>query len=105
MMKFAAVLLGVGPLTGILFYYSKVVSSAHKISSTQGKYKAFSIWVSHLSVSPFFSTLLGVYLSAAGTQNSHSCSTASVIYTVVTLMLNPFFYNLRKRTSKVLWKH
>jgi hypothetical protein len=28
-----------------------------------------------------------------------------VIYTVVTLMLNPFFYNLRKRTSKVLWKH
>nr|XP_020008185.1 olfactory receptor 7A10-like [Castor canadensis] len=109
MMNIAAGLLGVGPLTGILYSYSKIVSSVHKISSTQGKYKAFSTCVSHLLVvSLFYSTLLGVYLSAAGNQNSHSSSTASVMYTVVTPMLNPFIYSLRnkdiKRALKTLFK-
>ncbi|EFB19288.1 hypothetical protein PANDA_021835, partial [Ailuropoda melanoleuca] len=41
-MYFAAVLLGGGPFAGILFSYSKIVSTIHGISSAQGKYKAFS---------------------------------------------------------------
>ncbi|MBZ3871832.1 Olfactory receptor 7A10 [Sciurus carolinensis] len=97
----AAILLGGGILTGILYSYSKIVSSICSISSAQGRYRAFSTCASHLSVvSLFYCTSLGVYLSSAVTQNSRSTSTASVMYTVVTPMLNPFIYSLRNQDLK-----
>ncbi|KAM5189950.1 olfactory receptor 7A5-like [Callospermophilus lateralis] len=98
---FASFLLAVGPLTGILYSYCKIMSSIRAISSAQSKYKAFSTCASHLSVvSLFYGTGLGVYLSSAVTQNSHSIATASVMYTVVTPMLNPFIYSLRNKDIK-----
>ncbi|XP_077882277.1 olfactory receptor 7A17-like [Ictidomys tridecemlineatus] len=97
----ASFLLALGPLIGILSSYFKIVSSIRAISSAQGKYKAFSTCASHLSVvSLFYGTSLGVYLSSAVTQNSHSTATASVMYTVVTPMLNPFIYSLRNKDIK-----
>ncbi|XP_052021369.1 olfactory receptor 7A17-like [Apodemus sylvaticus] len=100
-----AMLLAVGPLSGILYSYSKIVSSIRAISSAQGKYKAFSTCASHLSVvSLFYCTLLGVYLSSAVTQNSHATATASLMYTVVTPMLNPFIYSLRNKDIKTALK-
>ena len=97
----AAVLMGVGPFSGILYSYSKIVSCIRKISSAQGKYKAFSTCVSHLSVvSLFYFTALGVYLSSTATHSSHSSTIASVMYTVVTPMLNPFIYSLRNKDIK-----
>uniref|UniRef100_UPI0040389D38 olfactory receptor 7A10-like n=1 Tax=Callospermophilus lateralis TaxID=76772 RepID=UPI0040389D38 len=97
----ATVILAGSPLTGILYSYSRIVSSIRAISSAQGKYKAFSTCVSHLSVvSLFYGTSLGVYLSSAVTQNSRSVATASVMYTVVTPMLNPFIYSLRNKDIK-----
>ncbi|XP_048071276.1 olfactory receptor 7A5-like [Ursus arctos] len=71
LMYFLIVLLGGGPLAGILYSYSKIVSSILGISTAQGKYKAFSTCASHLSVvSLFYCTSLGVYLSSAATQSS-----------------------------------
>ncbi|XP_053786496.1 olfactory receptor 7A5 isoform X1 [Desmodus rotundus] len=98
---FGAVLLGGGPLTGVLYSYSKIVSSICAIPSAQGKYKAFSTCASHLSVvSLFYGTSLGVYLGSAGTHSSQSTATASVMYTVVAPMLNPFIYSLRNKDIK-----
>ncbi|XP_010849192.1 PREDICTED: olfactory receptor 7A10-like, partial [Bison bison bison] len=95
---FTTVLLGSGALTGILYSYSKIVSSICRTTSTQGKYKAFATCASHISVvSLFFSTSLGVYFSSASTHSLHSGATASVMYTVVTPMLNPFIYSLRNK--------
>ncbi|XP_054320611.2 olfactory receptor 7A10-like [Pongo pygmaeus] len=100
-MYFSVALLGGGPLAGILYSYSKIVSSIRTISSAQGKYKAFSTCASHLSVvSLFYGTSLGVYLSSSATHNSHSSAAASVMYTVVTPMLNPFIYSLRNKDIK-----
>ncbi|XP_024412643.3 olfactory receptor 7A5-like [Desmodus rotundus] len=97
-MYFGAVLLGGGPLTGVLYSYSKIVSSICAIPSAQGKYKAFSTCASHLSVvSLFYGTSLGVYLGSTGTPSSRSTATASVMYSVVTPMLNPFIYSLRSK--------
>ncbi|XP_054572860.1 olfactory receptor 7D4-like [Eptesicus fuscus] len=94
-------LLGVFPLTGILFSYSRIVSSLMRMSSAGGKYKAFSTCGSHLSVvSLFYGTSLGVYLSSALTHSSLHNSVASVMYTVVTPMLNPFIYSLRNKDVK-----
>ncbi|XP_034509227.1 olfactory receptor 7A17-like [Ailuropoda melanoleuca] len=101
MMTFGILLLGGAPLAGILYSYSKIVSSIRKIPSAQGKYKAFSTCASHLSiVSLFYCTSLGVYLSSAATQSSHAGAVASVMYTVVTPMLNPFIYSLRNKDIK-----
>ncbi|XP_008591075.1 PREDICTED: olfactory receptor 7A10-like [Galeopterus variegatus] len=55
-------------------------------------------WV--MIVSLFYCTMLGVYFSSAATHNSHSSATASVMYSVVTPMLNPFIYSLRNKDIK-----
>ncbi|XP_023382043.1 olfactory receptor-like protein OLF4 [Pteropus vampyrus] len=100
-MYLSAVLLAVVPFAGILYSYSKIVSCIRGIPSAQGKYKAFSTCVSHLSVVfLFYCTGLAVYLSDAATHSTHSSAVASVIYTVVTLMLNPFIYSLRNKDIK-----
>ena len=100
-MHFASGLLGGVSLTGILYSYSKIVSSIRGISSAQGKYKAFSTCASHISVvSLFYCTILGLYLSSAATHSSYSSTVASVMYTVVTPMLNPFVYSLRNKDIK-----
>ncbi|KAM6218094.1 olfactory receptor 7A10-like [Rhynchocyon petersi] len=94
-------LLGVAPLTGILFSYTKIVSSIVRISSAGGRYKAFSTCGSHLSVvSLFYGTSIGVYLSSAASQNSKASAIASVMFSVVTPMLNPFIYCLRNKDMK-----
>ncbi|XP_062966744.1 olfactory receptor 7D4-like [Cynocephalus volans] len=97
----ATSLVGVFPVTGILFSYSRIVSSLMQMSSTAGKYKAFSTCGSHLSVvSLFCGTGLGVYLTSAVTHSSQRSSIASAMYTVVTPMLNPFIYSLRNKDVK-----
>ncbi|XP_040846177.1 putative olfactory receptor 7A2 [Ochotona curzoniae] len=105
MIYIVSVLLGGGPVAGILYSYCKIVSSIRAISSALGKYKAFSTCASHLSVvSLFYGTGLGVYLSSAITQNPQSTAIASVMYTVVTPMLNPFIYSLRNKDIKTVLK-
>uniref|UniRef100_A0A8D1NW13 Olfactory receptor n=1 Tax=Sus scrofa TaxID=9823 RepID=A0A8D1NW13_PIG len=104
-MYFAAGMLGGASLSGILYSYSKIVSTIREITSVQGKYKAFSTCASHLSVvSLFYCTVLGVYFSSAGTHSSNSSAIASVMYTVVTPMLNPFIYSLRNKDIKTALK-
>ncbi|XP_070482780.1 olfactory receptor 7D4-like [Equus przewalskii] len=97
----ATALLLVFPLTGILFSYSQIVSSLMRVGTSESKYKAFSTCGSHLSViSLFYGTGVGVYLSSAVTHSSQRSSIASVMYTVVTPMLNPFIYSLRNKDVK-----
>ncbi|XP_004615132.1 olfactory receptor 7A10-like [Sorex araneus] len=100
-MYFEVVILGGSTLAGIFYSYSKIVATVQGMASAQGKHKAFSTCVSHLSVvSLFYCTALGVYLSSAGTHSSPSSIVASVMYTVVTPMLNPFIYSLRNKDIK-----
>ncbi|KAM5187387.1 olfactory receptor 7C2-like [Callospermophilus lateralis] len=96
------IVLGVFPLSGILLSYSQIFSSILRISSAEGKYKAFSTCGSHLLVvSLFYGTGLGVYLSSAAAPSSRMSLMASVLYTMLTPMLNPFIYSLRNRDIKV----
>ncbi|XP_047630371.1 olfactory receptor 7D2 [Phacochoerus africanus] len=93
--------LGVFPLIGILFSYSQIASSIRKMSSSGGRRKAFSTCGSHLSVvSLFYGTGVGVYFTSAVTHSPKKVSVASVMYTVVTPMLNPFIYSLRNKDVK-----
>ncbi|MBZ3891851.1 Olfactory receptor 7G1 [Sciurus carolinensis] len=89
------------PLTGIFFTYIHIVSSVLRMPSSGGKHKAFSTCESHLSVvSLFYGMGFGVYISSAVTDSSRKTAVASVMYSVVTQMLNPFIYSLRNRDIK-----
>ncbi|XP_006877980.1 PREDICTED: olfactory receptor 7G2-like [Chrysochloris asiatica] len=89
------------PLFGIIFSYVKIVSSILKMPSA-GKYKAFSTCGSHLSVVfLFYGTGFGVYISSSFSHSSSKIAVASVMYSVVPQMMNPFIYSLRNRDMKV----
>uniref|UniRef100_A0A8D1T9Z0 Olfactory receptor n=1 Tax=Sus scrofa TaxID=9823 RepID=A0A8D1T9Z0_PIG len=94
------------PISGISFSYYKIVSSILRVSSSGGRYKAFSTCGSHLSaVCLFYGTGLGVYLSSVVSSSPKKDVVASVMYTVVTPMLNPFIYSLRNKDIKsALWR-
>ncbi|XP_057345157.1 olfactory receptor 18-like [Manis pentadactyla] len=97
---------GFFPISGILFSYYKIVSSILRVPSAGGKHKAFSTCGSHLSVvCLFYGTGLGVYLSSAVSLSTRNDAVDSVVYTVVTPMLNPFIYSLRNMDIKAaMWK-
>ncbi|XP_040846053.1 olfactory receptor 18-like [Ochotona curzoniae] len=95
------VIFGFIPISAILFSYSKIISSILRVPSPGGKSKAFSTCGSHLSVvCLFYGTGFGVYLSSAFSTSSWKNAVASLMYTTVTPMLNPFIYSLRNRDMK-----
>uniref|UniRef100_G1Q1G3 Olfactory receptor 18-like n=2 Tax=Myotis lucifugus TaxID=59463 RepID=G1Q1G3_MYOLU len=103
---FIGAIFGGVPLSGILFSYYRIVSSILRIPSAGSKYKAFSTCGSHLSVVCLsYGTGLGVYLTSAVSSSPRKVAVASVMYAVVTPMLNPFIYSLRNRDIKrALWR-
>ncbi|KAM5190471.1 olfactory receptor 7E178-like [Callospermophilus lateralis] len=98
---FIGAIYGFFPVSGILFSYCKIVSSILRSPSLGGKYKAFSICGSHLSVvCLFYGTGIGVYLGSAVSSSPKKDVVSSVMYSVVTPMLNPFTYSLRNEDIK-----
>ncbi|XP_033613173.1 putative gustatory receptor clone PTE01 [Fukomys damarensis] len=92
----SGVIYGFLPLSGIFFSYYKIVCAVLRISSSSGKYKAFSTCGSHFSVfCLFYGTAFGVYFTSP-----KKISVASVMYTMVIPMLNPFIYSLRNQDMK-----
>ncbi|XP_005405613.1 PREDICTED: olfactory receptor 7E24-like [Chinchilla lanigera] len=92
------VMFGFFPISGIFFSYYKIITSILKITSSTGRYKAFSTCSSHLSaVCLFYGTGIGTYLDSHGSYSPIRGMVASLMYTVVNPMLNPFIYSLRNR--------
>jgi olfactory receptor len=97
----AACIYGGIPLSGIISSYIYIVSSALRMPSPEGKYKAFSSCGSHLSVvSLFYGTGFGVSISSAVSNTPRKTAVASVMYSVVPQMMNPFIYSLWNREMK-----
>ncbi|XP_038627684.1 olfactory receptor 7C1-like [Tachyglossus aculeatus] len=96
-----AVVIGLAPFTGLLFSYTRIIFTILRIPSTGGRWKTFSTCGSHLSmVSLFYSTGFGVCFSFMSTQATRQGLIASVMYSVVTPILNPFIYSLRNKDMK-----
>ncbi|XP_052045676.1 olfactory receptor 7G1-like [Apodemus sylvaticus] len=96
----ASIFAGV-PLFGIIFSYVHIVSTVLKMPSSEGKYKAFSTCGSHLSVVfLFYGTGFGVYITSEVIDSPKEIAVASVMYSIVPPMLNPFVYSLRNRDMK-----
>ncbi|XP_028619680.1 olfactory receptor 7E24-like [Grammomys surdaster] len=96
-----SIIVGFLPASGIFYSYYKITSSVFKVPSLLGKYKAFSTCGSHLSVvCLFYGTGIGVYLSSTVSSSSRESVVASIMYTMVVPMMNPFIYSLRNRDIK-----
>ncbi|XP_074187644.1 olfactory receptor 1N1-like [Rhinolophus sinicus] len=106
MMFAEAALSGVVPLTCILVSYAHIMSTVLRAPSAGGKHKVFSTCGSHLTVvTLFYGTMFLVYFQPSSSYSADTGMVASVVYTMVTPMLNPFIYSLRNRDMKgALWR-
>ncbi|KAM7146156.1 olfactory receptor 5V1-like [Macrochelys suwanniensis] len=96
-----ASLVSFSPFLLTLLSYYKIISTILKIPSTTGKQKAFSTCSSHLIVvSVFYGTLMVVYAVPIANQWPNLNKAFSVLYTVVTPLINPIVYSLRNTEVK-----
>ncbi|XP_037350305.1 olfactory receptor 1A1-like [Talpa occidentalis] len=89
------------PLICITISYIRVFYTVLKVPSTKGVRKAFSTCGSHLTVvSLYYGTIMGMYFRPL-TSYTLKDAVMSVMYMIVTPMLNPFIYSLRNKDMKV----
>ncbi|XP_037349053.1 olfactory receptor 1J4-like [Talpa occidentalis] len=94
-------LLVILPLSGILGSYIRIWTTVLRDPSAKKFLKVLSTCGSHLLVvSLYYGTLSEIYLFSSSSTSSDKNITASVMYMVVTPMLNPFIYSLRNRDMK-----
>ncbi|XP_049746526.1 olfactory receptor 8K3-like [Elephas maximus indicus] len=85
----------------VLVSYTLVIVSIIKLSSAEGRHKAFSTCGSHLTVVVvFYGTLIFMYLQPKSSHSFDTDKVASIFYTLVVPMLNPLIYSLRNKNVK-----
>ncbi|XP_036030990.1 olfactory receptor 1440 [Onychomys torridus] len=96
-----AVIFGVASVLVILTSYTYIVATVLKISSADGRAKAFNTCASHLTaVTLFFGSGLFVYMRPSSGSSQGYDKMASIFYTVLIPMLNPLIYSLRNKDIK-----
>ncbi|KAM6448890.1 olfactory receptor 11L1-like [Liasis olivaceus] len=89
------------PFLLTIMSYVYIIMTIFKIPSSSGKRKAFSTCGSHLIVvGTFYGTLGITYAISIGTQSVELNKMLSLLYTVLTPMLNPIVYSLRNKEVK-----
>ncbi|KAM6170002.1 olfactory receptor 1Q1-like [Rhynchocyon petersi] len=90
-----------GALTFIIISYVCIILAVLRIPSSTGKRRAFSTCGSHLTVvAIFYGTITWVYVRPLSSYSVAKARIVTVMYTVVTPMLNPFIYSLRNGDVK-----
>ncbi|XP_063785634.1 olfactory receptor 6C3-like [Pseudophryne corroboree] len=89
------------PFIIIFVSYVYIITTILSIRSISGRQKAFSTCSSHLTVvCIFFGSLITVYIVPTRGQLRAVSKILSLLYTVVTPLLNPFIYSLRNKDLK-----
>ncbi|XP_004917568.3 olfactory receptor 5B21-like [Xenopus tropicalis] len=92
----SASIIGIGSLSLTLISYVYIVLTILNMCSAEGKMKAFSTCASHLTVVLlYFFTIFFMYLHPHSDYYPETSKMVSLIYTVVTPMLNPIIYSIR----------
>nr|XP_056705811.1 olfactory receptor 13H1-like [Euleptes europaea] len=94
------------PFVFIVVTYGRIGLAVLRIRSTQGRKKAFSTCSSHLTVvSVFYGTIMIMYLKPQAKSSSDQDKIISLMYGVLTPMLNPLIYSLRNKDVKgAFWR-
>ncbi|XP_036592206.1 olfactory receptor 11H6-like [Trichosurus vulpecula] len=90
-----------GSLLPILGSYALVLRAVLRVPSGAGRRKAFSTCGSHLMVvSLFYGTLMVMYVTPTSGNAAEMQKIVTLMYSVVTPLLNPLIYSLRNKDMK-----
>ncbi|XP_001928439.1 olfactory receptor 2M3-like [Sus scrofa] len=98
------------PLSLIIISYTRVIITVIRMSSGEGRHKAFTTCSSHLVVvGMYYGAAMFIYMRPTSNRSPAQDKMVSAFYTILTPMLNPLIYSLRnkdvaKAFSKVLGK-
>ncbi|XP_053157850.1 olfactory receptor 1K1-like [Hemicordylus capensis] len=89
------------PFVFIVTSYALILAMVLRLPSGSGWRKAFSTCGAHLTVvTLFYGTVTGVYFQPTARYSAEKGRVATVMYTTVIPMLNPFIYSLRNDDVK-----
>ncbi|XP_069068350.1 olfactory receptor 5F1-like [Pleurodeles waltl] len=89
------------PSLFVVVSYIRIISSIIKLRSVEGQRRAFSTCSSHLTVVfLFFGTVIFIYFRPTSRYALNYDRILSVIYTVITPLLNPIIYCLQNKEVK-----
>ncbi|XP_075433835.1 olfactory receptor-like protein OLF1 [Ascaphus truei] len=93
------------PFMFIIATYVSIILTIQRIKSNTGRQKAFSTCSSHLAVAgTYYGTLMTLYMTPSKGYLLKANKVLSLLYTVVTPMLNPIIYSLKNQEIKTaLW--
>ncbi|XP_063292519.1 olfactory receptor 6N1-like [Pelobates fuscus] len=92
--------------TLVVVSYIKIITAVLKISSSSGRFKAFSTCGSHFAVvNIFFLPLIFMYVRPTPSYSSDVDSLVAMFYTVLTPMMNPVIYSLRNKDIKYAFRN
>ncbi|XP_058410936.1 olfactory receptor 5V1-like [Diceros bicornis minor] len=95
------VFIGWIPFLCIVLSYLYIISSILRIHSSEGRCKAFSTCASHLIiVLLYYGSAIFTYVRPLSAYSLEKDRLISVLYSVVTPMLNPIIYTLRNKDIK-----
>ncbi|XP_064359730.1 olfactory receptor 14A16-like [Dromaius novaehollandiae] len=85
----------------IVLSYVQIFTAVLRIPSEQGRHKAFSMCLPHLSVvSVFVSTIIFAYLNPSSLSSPALNLVVAVLYSVVPPAVNPLIYSMRNKELK-----
>ncbi|KAM4749363.1 olfactory receptor 5P66-like [Rhinophrynus dorsalis] len=89
----------------IISTYCSIFLTILRISSATGRQKAFSTCSSHLAVvCTYYGTLIAIYVVPSGGHLFNMNKILSLLYTVVTPLLNPIIYSLKNQEIRKAFK-
>ncbi|XP_077725801.1 olfactory receptor 6B2-like [Canis aureus] len=95
----------VSPLVATVLSYGHITLAVLRIPSATGRWRAFSTCASHLTVvTIFYTALLFMYVRPQAIDSRSSNKLISVLYTVLTPIINPLIYCLRNKEFKAALK-
>ncbi|XP_050617422.1 olfactory receptor 13F1 [Macaca thibetana thibetana] len=93
------------PMLLICISYAFILTSILRISSVEGRSKAFSTCTAHLMVVVlFYGTALSMYLKPSAVDSQEIDKFMALVYAGLIPMLNPIIYSLRNKEVKVALK-
>ncbi|KAG9469085.1 hypothetical protein GDO78_021243, partial [Eleutherodactylus coqui] len=94
-------LIVMGPMLFILGSYLLIIRDVLKLRTSKSRQRTFSTCSSHLTVVIFFYTsIIFMYFRPSSLYSAANDRIISVVYSVITPMLNPFIYTLRNKEVK-----
>ncbi|XP_030043927.1 olfactory receptor 13F1-like, partial [Microcaecilia unicolor] len=95
------VFVAITPFLFTLSSYAFIISNILKITSSEGRRKAFSTCSSHLTVVVlFYGTIICIYMRPSSMFSPDQDKMFALLYTVFIPMLNPLIYSMRNKEVK-----